>query len=88
MKEWKKLKWLQEMVDVCQIPEDILGSMTTEALIETVVNYTLFINVFAYDNNKTGLEHVKGYFTVYKSYMSEMTLLKKWKFILAKILKI
>lgn len=48
--------------EVCQIPEDILGSMTTEALIETVVNYPLFINVFAYDNKKTGLEHVIGYF--------------------------
>ena len=62
MKEWKKLNSLQEKAESCQIPEDILGDMTTEALIETVVNYPLFINVFAYDNKKTGLEHVKGYF--------------------------
>jgi hypothetical protein len=62
MEEWKKLNSLQEKAEACQIPVDILGSMTTEALIETVVNYPLFINVFAYDNKKTGLEHVKGYF--------------------------
>ncbi len=62
MEEWRKLDSLQEMADACQIPEDILGNMTTEALVETVVNYPLFINVFAYDDKKTGLEHVKGYF--------------------------
>ena len=62
MEEWKTLDSLQKKAEACQIPEDILGSMTTEALIETVVNYPLFINVFAYDNKKTGLEHVKGYF--------------------------
>jgi hypothetical protein len=62
MEEWKKLKSLPEMAVACQVPEDILGSMTTEALIETVVNYPLFINLFAYENKKTGLEHVKGYF--------------------------
>src|SRR5690554_1653745 len=62
MEEWKKLNSLQEKAEACQIPEDILGDMTTEALIETVVNYPLFINVFAYDNKKTGLEHVKDYF--------------------------
>ncbi|HCS11667.1 MAG TPA: hypothetical protein DIV40_09450 [Clostridiales bacterium] len=62
MEEWKKLKSLPEMAEACQIPEDILDCMTTEALIETVVNYPLFGNVFAYENRKTGLEHVKGYF--------------------------
>ena len=62
MEEWKKINSLQEKAEACQIPEDILGSMTTEALVETVVNYPLFINVFAYDNKKMGLEHVKGYF--------------------------
>lgn len=62
MEEWKKLKSLPEMAEACQIPEDILDCMTTEALIETVVNYPLFGNVFAYENKKTGLEHVKGYF--------------------------
>ena len=32
MEEWKTLDSLQKKAEVCQIPEDILGSMTTEAL--------------------------------------------------------
>ena len=34
MEEWKKLKSLPEMAEACQIPEDILDSMTTEALMQ------------------------------------------------------
>lgn len=33
MEEWAKLGSLQEMAEACQIPEEILSKMTTEALV-------------------------------------------------------
>jgi len=62
MEEWTQLGSLQEKAAVCQIPEDILGNMTTQALVETVANYPLWINVMAYEDRQLGLEHVKSYF--------------------------
>lgn len=61
MAEWSRLKSLQEMIDACQIPEDILHNMTTEALVETVVHYPLYINAFAHDTPQMGLSEVKKY---------------------------
>jgi len=62
MAEWAELKSLSEMIEVCQIPENILNNMTTEALIETVINYPLLINMFAYDKPQQGFKEVSSYF--------------------------
>ncbi|HPY36688.1 MAG TPA: hypothetical protein PLH38_02535 [Clostridia bacterium] len=62
MKEWSNFKSLQKMSEACQIPNDILPNMTTEALVETIVHYPLFVNAFAYDIPKLGLSHIKEYF--------------------------
>lgn len=62
MTEWYDLKSLQEKSDACQIPYDILPNMTTEALVETVVDYPLFVNAFAYDIPQMGLSHIKEYY--------------------------
>lgn len=62
MEAWKALESLPEMAQACQIPEEILGELTTEALLETIKNYPLALNVFAYEDRRLGLEHVKDYF--------------------------
>ena len=46
--EWKNLS-MQEMLDACQIPEDKLKSMTTKALLETVLNYPFINDYFAFN---------------------------------------
>ncbi|WP_326906524.1 hypothetical protein [Sedimentibacter sp. MB31-C6] len=61
MTEWSDLKSLQEKIKACQIPDDILLNMTTEALVETVIHYPLFINAFAHDTPQMGLREVKKY---------------------------
>lgn len=61
MAEWANFKSLQEMSEACQIPDDILSNMTTEALVETVVHYPLYINAFAHDTPQMGLSEVKKY---------------------------
>ena len=40
--EWKKLTSIFSKKDACQIPQNIVESMTTEALIETVLAYPIF----------------------------------------------
>lgn len=47
--EWESFRTKQEMLDVCQIPEDKLENMTTEALLETVMNYPLIDNFIVFN---------------------------------------
>eukprot|EP00831_Metopus_contortus_P026554 TRINITY_DN22571_c0_g1_i2.p1 TRINITY_DN22571_c0_g1~~TRINITY_DN22571_c0_g1_i2.p1 ORF type:complete len:237 (-),score=30.37 TRINITY_DN22571_c0_g1_i2:364-1074(-) len=56
--KWKNLTTGQAMIDVCQIPADILQNMNTVDLIQTCLNYPLKGNVYAYANIKDGVEHI------------------------------
>lgn len=56
--EWKKLKTRMEKIDVCQIPESILNNMTTKALVESVMNYPLLIDIVARNSNQEGFDAV------------------------------
>ena len=60
--EWNILDTQAEKVAVCQIPVDILSSLTTEALVETVLDYPLMCNISAYNNFLSGYEAVKAQF--------------------------
>jgi hypothetical protein len=55
--EWKALGSHDQMLAVCEIPENILTIMSTTALVETVLNYPLIGDWFAYDNPQTGLDY-------------------------------
>lgn len=55
MEEWKKFRSGEEMVNACQIPEDILDSMTTEELADLCLRYPLIKYIFAFDNLNNGL---------------------------------
>lgn len=59
---WNTLRNHQEMVDACQIPEDIISEMTTSELIETIIAYPLYTDMYAYDNWDNGFEIVKQHF--------------------------
>lgn len=48
--EWETFTTKQEMLDVCQIPEDKLSDMTTEALLETVIDYPLINDFMAFNS--------------------------------------
>lgn len=64
--KWKNLTTGQAMVDVCQIPADILQNMNTIDLIQTCLNYPLKGNVYAYANIKDGVEHISLQFNGFK----------------------
>jgi len=58
MPEWANLKSGAEMVTTLQIPQNILSRMTTKSLLETCLNYPLFIvDIIAYGSSKVGMEY-------------------------------
>lgn len=58
-KEWKAFGSHDAMVTACQIPDPILLKISTTDLIETVLNYPLFGNVWWSRNNiQQGFEHM------------------------------
>lgn len=54
--EWAALQSLEEKLEVCAIPEEVLSGITTEALLETVIEYPLLINMYAFDSQDEGLD--------------------------------
>ncbi len=60
--EWSELSTLQEKIDACHVDPALMQSMTTEALIDTVLNYPLLLNILAYDSLEMGIGSVSNYF--------------------------
>lgn len=52
--EWANFDTVYEMIEVCQIPEDILKNMSTEALVKTVLNYPLLMDLMAGNTPREG----------------------------------
>lgn len=62
MEEWRAFRTHDEMLAACQIPESVLKTMSTEGLVETVLNYPLRIDTFAYNDLQTGFDAVASQF--------------------------
>lgn len=61
--EWDSYESLFERIDACYVPEEELKQMTTSALYETVLNYPLLVNIYAYDGDlRKGIDSVSKYF--------------------------
>jgi hypothetical protein len=45
MEEWAQFKTAEEMVEVCQVPEDILKTLSTQAVIQAIWEYPFLANV-------------------------------------------
>lgn len=59
--QWKKFTSHGQMLDACQIPDDILDTMTTRQLLLTCVDYPLAADALAYaDLNTDPFEFVIG----------------------------
>lgn len=51
---WIQYQSLEEMLDACQIPEDVLKTMPTDELVATCVSHPLHSIYFAYNNELDG----------------------------------
>ncbi len=58
--EWKKLQSQTEKVQVCQIPNKKLKSISTEGLLETLLNYPLILDYGAFNQKQDGFESIKS----------------------------
>lgn len=81
-REWLALGSHDEMLKVCQIPEEILSKMSTDALVETVLKYPLYGDMLAYLNLQEGFNSVSANFNGISTLMnrndSGTALLKKY----------
>lgn len=57
-KEWKEMDY-PETVSACELPKDMVTDMSTDDLTEYVLNYPLLIDVYAFDDIESGIEHLK-----------------------------
>ena len=55
---WAKTTSIEERFSVCEVPEDILNRMTTDALVRTLLKYPLNVIYSAYDNPLDAVELV------------------------------
>ena len=62
MEEWAMLESHQAMVDVCQVPENILKDMCTIGLVDTYLDYPILFTIFAFNNINEGLYQVSDEF--------------------------
>ena len=61
-KEWKEIQSHTEMVEVSQIPENQLKTMSTEGLLETVLNCPILINIIAFTPYQNGYNSIFSHF--------------------------
>lgn len=54
--QWANFTNKDEMVNACKIPNDVLMKMSTEKLVNAVLDYPLIINIYAYNTYEEGLE--------------------------------
>lgn len=59
------------MLDVCQIPEDKLQGMTTEALLETVLAYPLITDYYAYNSIEDACDIMYNEFNGFRELFSK-----------------
>ena len=56
MEEWKQFQSNEEKVRACQIPEELLSSLSTEDLTDLCLRYPLLWDFFAFNNTNDGLD--------------------------------
>ncbi len=60
--EWAKLDSLDAKIAACKVDPELMNSMTTEVLLETVLDYPLLPNIYAFSSAEIGIGSVSGYF--------------------------
>lgn len=57
--EWKSFTSHVQMIQACQVPENILKKMTTEALFQTVMDFPLLGDALLFDDSDAGYNALK-----------------------------
>ena len=62
MAEWRQYRTGQQKWEACQIPQNILETLSTEELAEICFNFPLFLNFAAFDDERFGIRYVVNNF--------------------------
>jgi hypothetical protein len=62
MKEWAAFETSEQMVKVCQIPQDVLNAISTKDLIKVCLNYPLFNDYSASNDERKGINLIISQF--------------------------
>ena len=57
-KEWNEFTTGQQMLNACQIPQDVLESLSTKDLAEICLNYPLFFQYTAFNDEREGISNM------------------------------
>lgn len=68
--EWAQYESKQELLDQLQIPNGILQNLTTEALVETVLNYPFFMDIYCYNSPQEGFKYMSKKFNGFSELLS------------------
>lgn len=68
--EWKELNSHQEMIEVCQIPYNILKELDDYELIVSILEYPLFDDIYLYDNLEEGFKTMANSFNGFEELSS------------------
>lgn len=64
--EWRSFTTHQQMVEACQLSENVLKSLTTDELVRVCANYPLNMDAYAYSNVTIGMQAVTSRFNGYQ----------------------
>lgn len=71
---WKALKSHQERVDISQIPPAVAKKLGTAALLETVLDYPLSMDLFLFNTLQDGVDRLKVTFAAFPELLSRKDL--------------
>lgn len=60
--EWRALPDLRAKIAACEVDRELMESMTTPALLQTVLDYPLLVNIGAFNTTEIGIAAVSSYF--------------------------
>ncbi len=60
--EWESFYEPEQKLKASYVSPDLMKRMTTEALVETVLNYPLLVDMYAYNTIEIGIQAVSTYF--------------------------
>ena len=70
MKAWTDIGPLEDRFAACEVPASRLTSMTTEALVKSMMNYPLNFLVCAYDDPKEAIDLIVEYSPLHQEFLS------------------
>ena len=75
-KEWETFTTTDEMIKAYQIPTSTLEKMTTNALVETILENPFLIQYMVYENTEDALDVHFKYFNIYNELFSRNDVLE------------